>query len=58
MTEILAFSKMANAHRMRNTMAKVKINAVTLIEEIDIKLRVAQAFHSLLMEPSRECFDG
>lgn len=56
--EILAFSKMANAHRMRNTMAKVKINAVTLIEEIDIKLRVAQAFHSLLTEPSRECFDG
>ena len=38
--------KMANAHR-RNTLAKVKINGVSLTEEANIKVGIFQAFQIL-----------
>ena len=45
------FYKMANAHRRRNTMAKVKVNEVSFTEEADIREGITQAFQSLLLEP-------
>lgn len=45
---------MANAHRRRNTLTKVKINRVTLIEETDVKVGIVQALQSLLTETSGE----
>ena len=48
------FHKMANAHRRRNTMTKVKINEVSFTEEVDIREGITQAFQSLLLEPPGE----
>ena len=48
------FYKMANAHRRRNTMAKVKINEVSFTEEADIREGITQAFQSHLLEPPGE----
>ena len=41
---IFFFHKMANAHKKRNFLAKVKINGAWLTEEADIKAGIAQAF--------------
>ncbi|RVW75360.1 hypothetical protein CK203_052943 [Vitis vinifera] len=47
---------MANAHRRRNTMTKVKINEVSFTEEVDIREGITQAFQSHLLEPpAMEC---
>ena len=51
---ISLFLKMANAHRKRNTMTKVKINGVSFTEEADIREGIVQAFQSLLSKPPRE----
>ena len=45
------FHKMVNAHRRRSTLAKVKMNAVCLIEEAKIEVGIVQAFQTLLLEP-------
>ena len=44
------FHKMANTHRRRNFLSKVKINGAWLIEEADIKAGIVQAFQALLSE--------
>ena len=42
------FHQMANAHRQRNQMCKVRINGVWLTEEQDIRLGMGNAFKCLL----------
>ena len=48
------FHKMTNAHRKRNTMAKVKINGISITEKVDIREGIIQAFQKLLLEPPQE----
>ena len=45
------FHKMANAHRRRNNVDRIKINSVWLLEENEIKEGVVRAFLSLLSNP-------
>ncbi|RVW83041.1 hypothetical protein CK203_042498 [Vitis vinifera] len=44
------FHKMANAHARRNLLTKVRKNGVTLIDDEEIKARVCNAYHTLLLE--------
>ena len=41
---------MANAHTRRNLLTKVRTNGVTLIDDEEIKARVCNAYHTLLLE--------
>ena len=41
---------MANAHVRRNLLTKVRKNGVTLIDDEEIKARVCNAYHTLLLE--------
>ena len=41
---------MANAHARRNLLTKVRTNGVTLIYDEEIKARVCNAYHTLLLE--------
>ena len=41
---------MANAHARRNLLTKVRTNGVTLIDDEEIKARVCNAYHTLLLE--------
>ena len=41
---------MANAHRRRNSMARIRINGVCLIEDREIKEGVVMTFCNLLFE--------
>ena len=45
------FHKMANAHRRRNNVDKIRINGVWLTEENGIKEGIVNAFRSLLSNP-------
>ncbi|XP_010650408.1 uncharacterized protein LOC104879402 [Vitis vinifera] len=45
------FHKMANAHRKRNNVDRIKINGVWLTEENDIREGIANAFKTLLSNP-------
>ena len=45
------FHKMANTHKRRNYVDKIKINGVWLSEENEIKEGVVKAFRSLLSDP-------
>ena len=45
------FHKMANAHRRRNNMDKIKINGAWLTEENDIREEIVNAFKMLLSNP-------
>ena len=45
------FHKMANAHKRRNYVDKIKINGVWLSKENEIKEGVVRAFRSLLSNP-------
>ena len=42
------FHRMANSHRRRNCLSKIKINGIWLTEEQDIKGGVVSAFKNLL----------
>lgn len=44
------FHKMANAHVRRNLLTKLRTNGVTLIDDEEIKARVSNAYHTLLLE--------
>ncbi|RVW44185.1 Transposon TX1 uncharacterized 149 kDa protein [Vitis vinifera] len=46
------FHRMANAHRRRQSMDKIKINGVWLSEEQDVKNGIVDAFQRLLTEDS------
>ncbi|RVX14298.1 putative mitochondrial protein [Vitis vinifera] len=46
------FHRMANAHRRRQSMHKIKINGVWLSEEQDVKNGIVDAFQRLLTEDS------
>ena len=48
------FHKMTNAHTKRNTVAKAKINGISITEKVDIREGIIQAFQKLLLEPPRE----
>ncbi|XP_034688121.1 uncharacterized protein LOC117916277 [Vitis riparia] len=45
------FHKMANAHRRRNNVDRIKINGAWLTEENDIREGIANAFKTLLSNP-------
>ena len=45
------FHHMANAHRKRNWLARVKLNGRSLIEESEIKEEVSRPFQGLLVDP-------
>ena len=45
------FHKMANAHRRRNNVNKIRINGVWILEENEIKEGVVNVFRSLLSNP-------
>ncbi|RVW31827.1 putative ribonuclease H protein [Vitis vinifera] len=47
------FHKMANAHRRRNNVDRIKINGVWLTEENDIREGIANAFKTLLSNPGK-----
>ena len=49
------FHKMANAHRRRNNVNKIRINGVWILEENEIKEGVVNAFRSLLSNPGHLC---
>ena len=49
------FHKMANAHRRRNNVNKIRINGVWILEENEIKEGVVNAFRSLLSNPGDWC---
>ena len=44
------FHRMANSHRRRNCLSKIKINGIWLTEEQDIKGGVVSAFKNLLTD--------
>ncbi|KAL6335467.1 hypothetical protein AAG906_029710 [Vitis piasezkii] len=46
------FHRMANAHRRRHTMERVKISGVWLSEECTVRTGIVDAFHRLLTEDS------
>ena len=54
------FHKMADTHKKRNSLAKIKINGSWLTEKADIKERVVQAFQLLLFDSGdwRSSIDG
>ena len=45
------FHQMANAHRRRNQLTRVKVNGRWLTEESEIKEEVSKAFQGLLADP-------
>ena len=45
------FHKMANSHRRRNCLSKIKINGTWLTEEQEIKGGMVGAFKNLLTDP-------
>ena len=45
------FHRMANSHRRRNCLSKIKINGIWLIEEQEIKGGVVSAFQNLMVDP-------
>ena len=45
------FHQMANVHRMRNQLARVKVNEMCLTEESEIKEEVSRIFQGLLADP-------
>ncbi|RVW72592.1 Transposon TX1 uncharacterized 149 kDa protein [Vitis vinifera] len=47
------FHRMANAHRRRHTMERVKISGVWLSEESTVRTGIVDAFHRLLTEDSK-----
>ena len=46
------FHRMANSHRRRNCMSKIKLNGIWLIEEQEIKGGMVSALQNLLVDPS------
>lgn len=45
-----SFHKIANAHRRRNSLARIKINGTWLSKKNDIKEGVVRAFQNLLTD--------
>ena len=46
------FHQMANAHRRRNTMDRIKVSGVWLSEEQEVRTGIVDAFQQLLTEDS------
>ena len=44
------FHRMANAHRRRNTMDRIKVSGVWLSKEQEVRIGIANAFKQLLTE--------
>ena len=45
------FHQIANAHRMRNQMNRIKVNGRCLTEESEIKNEVSRTFQGMLTDP-------
>ena len=46
------FHRMANVHRRRHTMERIKISKAGLLEEHEVRTGIVDAFHRLLTEDS------